>query len=225
MTNVPKNFLGYAKSQLVASPNTETSVPTLVLDPRNPANNIYFTGINKLGSIASFVRGRNTPALQQSTYLHSSFTSAALLASYITSFDSNNDSNAYNWQTNDGTSGQSLSTEVFGGCRCAAMSIAGMNTGPVSLDMAWLAQTANSNASFSAYTPITGQCYDAAITAFNGGADTVDGYRINILRGQAYNMMFNPGSYDPLGVDSGMIGGTLELIQSPLATTVPVRST
>lgn len=217
ITNLPKNFLGYAVAQK-ASDVSEVVVPFTSYDPRNPANNLYNSGINKAAWMANFVRGRNTPGFSGSTYLHAGWVTPAILQSYIASFDGNNDSNGYNWKFNDGGG---LVT-VHDGARCAALTIGGMTTGPQSLDMAWLSQSAAGVSSFaSTGATITGQCYDAAKLDFNGFADLVYGYKINVFRGQAYSMPFVPGSYDPSGVDSGMLGGTLELLQSPKFTIRP----
>ena len=226
--NTSKNFKGYAKCQQVGidgSIGTETSMPTLAIRPRNPTNNIYSAGMNAAGWITNFVRGRNTPAFGLSSYLHSSYAGGAagvaLLNAFITTTDANMDSGRFNWLFNDGTTGQNYSNRVFGGAGCSAMVISGQNTGPTLIETAWLAASGNGSATFSAYTPIAGQNFDAAMVDFNGNADLVDGYQVSIMRGQAYAMFFNPGSYDPAGVDTGMLGGTLTLVQSPEYTISP----
>lgn len=224
--NTPKNFLGYLIAQNAAT-SAEVVIPTIEQAPVNPANNMYPGQINKAAWLTQMCRGRNTPGLSFSTHLHTSWVTPALLASFITSFDGNNDSQAYNFLLNDGaSSGQDTTSnyniEKHGGARCAQMVISGMSTGPQSIDLAFLSGTANFGGAFTSTGGTqVGQCYDAASLDFSGTADLVDGFKINIMRGQAYAMFFVPGSYDPAGVDSGMVGGTLELIQSPSYTLSP----
>lgn len=75
----------------------------------------------------------------------------------------------------------------------------------------------------SGYTTDAGTLVDTSCIDFGSSptASHVESWRLTLVRGQAYEFFFNPGSYDPSSISSGMFGGTLEIVQSPNATTVP----
>lgn len=240
MSNTPKNFLGYVQGKKLVgtgSPavGTQVNIPVHSVNPRNPLNNIYSLMMNKAGFNAIVTRGRNTPSIGFSTSLKTSWCAgsgagAAILTSLISSFDTNagslNDADSWAWHTNDGTTGGSWSDRYFDTCRGAAMSLACSGSGgAISMDYAALAKTGAGSTSFSAYSTDTGSMLDVSQVDFGASpaADLVDGWRVNLLRGEAYSMFFAQ-SYDPYDVDSGAFGGTLELVQSPQYTLTPGSS-
>lgn len=153
-----------------------------------------------------------------------------------------------NWETdeyaillNDGTQGGTWSSRIFDGCKCQQMTIScNSQGGGINMELSFLAASASGATSFNvaSINPDAGYFYDTSDIDFGGlftlnvgnglyygisgsaTADLVRAFRLNLLRGQAYNMFFN-GTLNPAGVSSGMFGGTLQIEQSPLYTHSP----
>lgn len=233
MSNVPKQFVGYVRAKKISGSasyvanNTLFNIPTYNVGRPEPRNFNYAAMINNTGWTVNYVRGRNTPSIGFDTAIHTGWigtsattpTAANVLNSWIASYDSNNDSDKYSFLSNDG-GGNSLTQD---GCRCTSLVLSGTGAGGgFGVQTSWLATTNSGVASFSgSYATVPGTFADVASMDFNATATEVDSWALTLVRGQGYNMFFNPGSYDPYDVDSGMLGGTLELVMNPNAATVP----
>lgn len=225
--NTTKGFRGYGIAKKAGGAGawvlgTEVNFPAIRYVPRNPLNNQYLPMVNKTSHPSIVVIGKRTPSLTVHTAMKASFCTVANLNSLIFSTDSNGDSDEFAWLVNNGAA-----SRKFDGCRCAAMSIsANAGGGPVGFELGFLAKTAEGATSFSgAGATDAGQLVNAAQIDFGSSptASLVKAWRLNVIRGQAYDFFFN-GTYYPADTSSGMLGGTFQIEVSAASATVPSSS-
>jgi hypothetical protein len=224
--------MGYAQIKKTAGTGTpaiatQFNIPVTSVNPRTPLNNVYPMMENKNQYPANSIRGRNTPSCGFSTYLKTSWVTAALMNSLISQFDTNNDGDAYAIHLNDGTTAGTYSDVYFEGAKGSVLTLSGAGAGGgVAMSWAALAASTTQVATYTAFSVDPGALLDASQIDFGASAtaDLVETWTLRLLRGAAYTMFFNAGSYDPFAVDCGAFGGSVDLIQSPQFTLSPGTS-
>src|SRR5262245_4015563 len=173
--SVSRNYLGYVvgkKTGGTATPaiGTQIMIPVTAIRPRDPKNNAYPPAVNKSAFPSLVILGRRTPSIGWSTFLKSSWVTAAVLNSLINSFDANGDADTWSWMIQDGEASGTWSSRVFDGCRGVMLSLSGSGAGGgVALDYSAIAGTAQGSTSF---TPPSGpDCgYELDVSQVDFGA-------------------------------------------------------
>lgn len=219
------------------SANEIFNIPVTSQNPSDPYNNLYPGVINASGFASCVTRGRNTPGGSFSTYLKNSWFKGAVsgtvtFAQFMNTITgangtltTNKDTASFGVLMQDGNSSSYWHDKIFDAASFAGVSLYSSGAGGgIGMDFSFIATTGSGSTTFgTSYATDYGTLVDGAGIDFGGSAtaSSVESWRLTLVRGQAFEMFFNPGSYDPASISSGMFGGTLEIVQSPNAATVP----
>lgn len=211
------------KTAGVSSPaiGTQTFVPMLGVQPRNPRNVARPDQVNKAGSIINAILGMKTPSCTWSAAAKASWWTAAFLNSLIGGsaayLDSALDSDEYAvgmYEPIEAT------TRVYDGVRWTALSVSyNAAGGPIVLQAAGPGVYGDSEkpspTSFSTPSVDPGQDLNTSDVTITGGATLVRSANFTLLRGNALQMFSNTTLYGTQ-VSSGKVGGILSFEQSPI---------
>ena len=202
---------------------TQYLIPTLVFEANNPVNTSYPVLINSAVSIVNGVIGKRTPNVTISTVMKGTSITANLLLSLLTAVDAFGDTDQYSIAVYDG-----LNLRIFDECRCAGVVIsASAIGGAIMVQMSFLARYGDSQAPYTTVfaTPSIDAGYLSPVSQVGlaGTADLATGFQVSLLRAQGYLAYFDQTIFMS-GIASGMLTGTLALVQSPRASTVPNSS-
>lgn len=199
--------------------DAEVTIPSMVFNPRDPYNNVYVPVVNKSAYPSTMVLGKHTPSVGIRTVARTSFVTKSYLESLLLTTDANGDTDQWCIAMNDG-----VTTRKWGKSRCAALSLAGNGMGgPLALELGFLTADPASTESVSTPSTVVGTVLNSAMVDF--GASTpptgIRSWRLNLLRGVAYDMFMGGKTLYPDDTSCGMLGGTLDLEFSPGGANIP----
>ena len=232
--NVTKGHVGYMEFGIPASPgnppSSPISLPYMAASPMNPSNDSYIPSVNKSVGPSIVVRGMYTPGITiQTIPLESWLTAANLNAMFVTA-DGNYDTGEYVAHLVE-PGGAELK---IAGLRWGALSLAHSAAGGMlQCEIGGICTSvADSTSWVGTGTIVPGQAFGPSQVNYNGTAAKVRGWKLDLIRAQAYDM-FSGGvagtgtttNRVPAGTSTGQIGGTFSLEYSPATgTTVPTTS-
>ena len=233
--NQGKGYLGWVKLKKIGgqtSPgpalNTQTFIPTLITNPRNPLNFSYVPSVNAAQSPVNYVQGKRTPSVSFRALVKSSWFTNALISDLIgasTYLDTNNNNSVYSIGINMGNGN---ATRVFDNFSCASITFhQEAQGGSIVAEFTFVGiygdTEKSSPATFTTPTTDNGTMLDITKSSFNSTADAVYSWRMSLMRPQAYQFEADGTRYSD-AIQAGMLGGTVQYVTSDLSTTVPTSS-
>lgn len=225
-SNISRGFLGSVIMQKISGSgamgsgtSNQVIIPVFSFEPRDPYNYSYPPLVNKLAYQNTTVLGKRTPSANLATAAKASWFTSTILNSLIVTPDANGDTDvfAFSDDSNTGT------TRIYDACRCAALSLSGRNGGgPINVEGGFLVKSAQGTTTFATTVTDGGALISGCAVDFGSTATAtlVRAWRLNLIRGLNYDMWVDNTQYAD-DTSSGMLGGTLQLEQSPKATVQP----